>query len=155
MTTNRDDADRDDARARRGLPWRAGPWFLTQVDPDGHLSEPERDEVYDVGNRWAARTTTREIDGDLYAASWALVAALRERLAVDYREPLADVEPVDLNALVKGGGVYGSLYGRDDQSSRVPPLVGTAAVGSSVGTPDSPGADLHAAAHNLVRRRPR
>jgi hypothetical protein len=81
-----------------GLPWRNGAWLLEQLDRPGVLSEPERADVHELGDQWAQRTVQGDVDGDLYAASWALVAALRERHQVEDREPLPDVEPIDLDA---------------------------------------------------------
>lgn len=82
-----------------GLPWRDGGWFVGQVDRIGVLTEPEQTDVRERGDQWAQRTIEGEVDGDLYAASWAIVAALRERLHVEYREAPRNVEPVDLDAL--------------------------------------------------------
>lgn len=85
-----------------GLPWRAGAWFIEQVDRHGVLTQHERAEVHEAGDQWAQRTTTGDVGGDLYAASWALVAALRGRHQVEHREPLLDVVPAYLDAPPKG-----------------------------------------------------
>jgi hypothetical protein len=80
-----------------GLPWRAGPWFVEHVDLEQVLTEPERAEVRDAGDDWALRTTRGQVDGDQWAASWVLVAALRERYGVEHRSPLPSPKPVDLD----------------------------------------------------------
>ena len=81
----------------RGMHWRAGPWFVTQVDPDRVLSDVERGQVHDAGDQWSAATARGEITGDWYASSRDLVAALRRRYAVEHREPVLDPAPVDLD----------------------------------------------------------
>lgn len=144
MTTSRESTGRDytapiGGSGTTGLPWRDGAWFIAQVDRHGVLTGPERAEVHEAGDQWAQHTTTGDVCGDLYAASWALVAALRERHTVDAREPLPTVVPVDLDALVRPRAVYSSVDGPGDLGTRADPRNRTpAAWDTGVGTVGTP-----------------